>query len=396
MKNKWTFVADSYETFSKTVLRDEKFVPRVIQFTKEDKDKITDEQCELLEPYLNIKLPTTGEDFFTAANLSTSNSAIATLTVWARAMYDYHNASKIVKPKQDALFLKEAALDVALRELAAAEDELEKVQKIKADLQAQFEEANAKAKALEELASKTKRDMDRANKLITGLGDNIIRWNDDASNMATLKLNLVGDVAKGCAFVSYCGPFNSEFRDKLIDEYFFKDLLEREIPCSHDLDLTKFLVDPQVAGQWALEGLPKDNLSIQNAIMVTKSSRYPLLIDPQGQASDWIKRREKTMMDLNLIWNINNPKLKDLIKFPIEEGYSVLVEGIENEVDPLFDPILEKNWIRKGRRIQLDLGGGEKIDLVETFQLYMTTRLSNPKFSPELAAKTTIIDFTVT
>ena len=53
--------------------------------------------------------------------------------------------------------------------------------------------------------------MDRANKMITGLGDNIIRWNNDASNMATLKLNLVGDVAKGCAFVSYCGPFNSEY-----------------------------------------------------------------------------------------------------------------------------------------------------------------------------------------
>jgi len=51
-----------------------------------------------------------GEKFFTPANLSTSNSAMATLTLWAQAMYDYHNASKIVKPKQDALFLKEAAL----------------------------------------------------------------------------------------------------------------------------------------------------------------------------------------------------------------------------------------------------------------------------------------------
>jgi dynein heavy chain len=42
------------------------------------------------------------------------------------------------------------------------------------------------------------------------------------------------------------------------------------------------------------------------------------------------------------------------------------------------------------------MGGGDKLDLIPTFTLYMTTRLSNPKFSPELAAKTTIIDFTVT
>ena len=38
--------------------------------------------------------------------------------------------------------------------------------------------------------------MDRANKMITGLGDNIVRWNEDVQNMATNKLNLVGDVAK--------------------------------------------------------------------------------------------------------------------------------------------------------------------------------------------------------
>ncbi len=136
---------------------------------------------------------------------------MATITTWAKAMYDYHNASKIVKPKLDLLKMKEAALQVALANLMSAEEELDKVQKFKAKLQAEFDEANSKAKALEEQAAITKRSMERANKLITGLSDNIVRWNTDAANIGNLKLNLVGDVAKGCAFVSYCGPFNSEF-----------------------------------------------------------------------------------------------------------------------------------------------------------------------------------------
>lgn len=51
------------------------------------------------------------------------------------------------------------------------------------------------------------------------------------------------------------------------------------------------MVDDATVGEWNLQGLPKDTLSVQNAIMVTNSDRYPLLIDPQGQGQSWIARK---------------------------------------------------------------------------------------------------------
>lgn len=72
-----------------------------------------------------------------------------------------------------------------------------------------------------------------------------------------------------------------------------------------------------------------------------------------------------------------------------------MIESIENELDPMLDPILEKQIIRKGRAARIKLGDQE-IDYDDKFRLYMTSRLPNPHFSPELAAMTTIIDFTVT
>ena len=66
-----------------------------------------------------------------------------------------------------------------------------------------------------EKAMKTKRKMDQANKLINSLADNKVRWIGQSNEFKNLKNRLVGNVAKASAFVSYCGPFNAEFRTML-------------------------------------------------------------------------------------------------------------------------------------------------------------------------------------
>ena len=47
----------------------------------------------------------------------------------------------------------------------------------------------------------------------------------------------------------------------------------RKIPFSDDLDIVKMLVDNATIADWNIEGLPNDELSIQNGLIVTKAAR---------------------------------------------------------------------------------------------------------------------------
>ena len=390
-KQEVNFLEPSFKPQASAMLADATFLDQLKEFGATGKDQMNDETIELITAYIDLEQ-------FVPKIAKNASSAAEGLCIFVIAMKDYHFASKIVKPKLEALSIAEAQMAAANKALGEAEVKLGACQATLQSLQDAFDIAMGQKKQAEDTANDLKRKATQASNLISGLAGEKIRWTEDAAQFTNQKKRLIGDCAIGCAFVSYCGPFNQQFRDYLINEKFTNDCEKRNVPVTRNLDVIEFLVDIGTIGDWNMEGLPTDPLSKQNGIMVTKSTRYPLLIDPQGQALTWIRNREAenlpTFHGSNLV-ALSDNKLKDRLEFCMSDGKSLIIIGVEDEIDPMMDPIMEKQFIYKGKKMFINIS--DKImDFDPKFQLYFITRLPNPSFSPELQAKTTLIDFTVT
>lgn len=387
-KKTFDFILDSFQIVKSGMLADTRFLTNLFHFSKHQKDNINDETIELMMPYMEL-------ESFTAAVAKNASKAAEGLCCWVRAMSMYHEASKVVKPKLEALRIAEGKFEAAQVSLQASEEKLIKCQgvltRLQEDFQAQMEE---KAK-VEEYAHATKKKMEQATALISGLGGEKARWTEDSNRFVERKAHLVGDCALATAFLNYCGPFNRDYRELLVKKRIPDELMHQSIPMTSDFSLDSFLVDAGTISDWSMQGLPSDSLSIQNGLLVAKASRFPLLIDPQGQALSWVLNREAERLPQFGVISISSPKLRDHLEFCVSEGKTLILDAVDQDADPILNNVLDKNIVIKAKTKFINILD-RMCEYNDDFQLYMTTRLSNPHFSPELQARTMIVDFTVT
>ena len=235
--------------------------------------------------------------------------------------------------------------------------------------------------------------MDAANRLIGGLAGERKRWGEQSEAFADEIRRLAGDVALACAFIGYVGPFNAEFRERLQTQEFYRDCVEKKVPVTEDLRISTFLVDASTIGDWTLEGLPTDELSVQNGIMVTRSQKWPLMIDPQSQGLSWIKQREEA--NQLRVTSLIDKRFRNTLEDSMAFGTPLLIENVEEEIDPVLDPVLNKEIQRKGRNLIIQLADKE-CEYSDEFSMFLCSKLANPHYSPEIFAQLTVINFTVT
>jgi len=359
--------------------------PLLSELMNFNKDTINEETCELLAPLLEM------EDYtFEVAKKVCGN--VAGLCSWTRAMAYFFTINKEVLPLKANLAVAEAKLQAAQKDLAQAQAQLDEKQREVDEVQAQFEAVMRKKQQLEEDAATCRRKMDSASALIGGLAGEKDRWTEQSKEFRAQIQRLVGDVLILCAFMSYAGPFNADFRTLLMTNW-RKELEGRSIPFTKDLNLIEQLVDNATIGEWGLQGLPNDDLSLQNGIIVTKATRFPLLIDPQMQGKLWIKNRE-AQNELR-VTTMDNKYFRQHVEDALSLGNPLLIEDIGEFLDPCLDNVLEKNFIKSGSTLKVKVGDKE-VDVMNGFRVYITTKLGNPKYTPEIFARTSIIDFTVT
>ena len=63
-------------------------------------------------------------------------------------------------------------------------------------------------------------------------------------------------------------------------------------------------------------------------------------------------------------------------------------------MDPILEPVLAKSFIKRGNQTLIKLGDKE-VDYNFDFKLYITTKLANPHYTPEISTKVVIVNFAV-
>ncbi|KAJ3281611.1 Dynein heavy chain 6, axonemal [Borealophlyctis nickersoniae] len=366
---------------SKKLLSDPQLMKKMADY---DKDNIPESVSKKLKKY--IENPN-----FNPEAVEKVSRACKSMCMWVVAMDIYSRVFKEVAPKKRRLEEAQSALETTRSKLAEKAAQLQEVEAQLEKLKAKYEASVLGKKQLSEKMEETTRRLARASKLTLALADEQIRWAESVEILNGQIDALVGNIFLSAAAVAYCGAFTTNYRMELVQGWINR-CREIGIPVSENFSLLENLGDPAVVRDWNIQGLPADPLSIENGILVTRGRRWPLMIDPQGQANRWIRAMEGN--DLKVV-KLTEAKFLRSLENAVRTGQPVLMEDVGEQLDPALEPLLLKQTVRQGGRLLMKLGDSF-VEYDRNFKLYITTKLANPHYLPEVCIKVTIINFTVT
>ena len=374
---------DDYWDVGKGVMNDpSKFLKSLFDY---DKENIPDAVIKKIAPHI-------ANPDFTPQAIEKVSKACTSICMWVRAMDKFHHVSRSIEPKRQALESSTAELKVTMDGLAITKAKLQEVVDKLDRLDSEYKEAIRKQQELADKVDDCQKKLEVAHKLLGSLGGEKDRWAMTVEKLKVDEVCLQGDVAIAAGAIAYLGPFTSVYRERIMEQWRAK-LKSLGLPHTDGCDLLSVLMDPVEVREWGIQGLPSDNVSTENGIIVKKARRWPLMIDPQGQGNKWIRNKEKDhgLDQIKLTDKDYLRTLENAVRF----GRAVLLENIFESLDAALEPILGKQTFKQRGADMIKLGDSV-VPYHADFHFYMTTNMGNPHYAPEVSVKVSLLNFMIT
>eukprot|EP00818_Percolomonas_sp_WS_P004771 CAMPEP_0117446884 /NCGR_PEP_ID=MMETSP0759-20121206/6580_1 /TAXON_ID=63605 /ORGANISM="Percolomonas cosmopolitus, Strain WS" /LENGTH=4305 /DNA_ID=CAMNT_0005239183 /DNA_START=148 /DNA_END=13065 /DNA_ORIENTATION=- len=338
--------------------------------------------------------PITTQKDYNEKSIMKSNVAAAGLCAWVLSLVEVHEIMKVVRPRQEALKKAQEEAAKSAKELKETKAKMQELQDKLDKLEAERQQCMEKKEALEKEYADVTAKLERAQKLVGLLAGEKDRWTQTSELLALRKEGLTGDVLLSSAFMSYLGAFTAHYRAIVLKKW-FAFLREKNVKFSDNFTLASSSGKPEAIREWLVQGLPSDDFSIENAVITANARRWPLFIDPQGQAMNWIRNMEASSENGLMMIKASDPNLVRSLEKGIQMGSTVILEKVGEDLDPALEPLLLKQIFKVGGMLSIAIGDNP-VTYNENFKLYMITNLSNPHYLPEVQTKVTLLNFMIT
>lgn len=298
---------------------------------------------------------------------------------------------KRVEPLREELRSLEEQADVNLASAKETKDLVEQLERSIAAYKEEYAQLISQAQAIKTDLENVQAKVDRSIALLKSLNIERERWESTSETFKSQMSTIVGDVLLSAAFIAYGGYFDQHYRLNLFTTW-SQHLQAASIQYRADIARTEYLSNPDERLRWQANALPTDDLCTENAIMLKRFNRYPLIIDPSGQATTFLLNEYagKKITKTSFLDDSFRKNLESALRF----GNPLLVQDVEN-YDPILNPVLNRELRRTGGRVLITLGD-QDIDLSPSFVIFLSTRDPTVEFPPDICSRVTFVNFTVT
>jgi dynein heavy chain 1, cytosolic len=373
---------DSWKTVQGIVRRDD-FIASIVNYDNE-KQMTKNLRIKMRNDFLS-------KEDFTYEKVNRASKACGPLVQWVEAQVNYSEILDRVGPlREEVGMLEEQALQTKA-EAQAIENTITNLEQSIATYKTEYAALISETQAIKTEMSRVQFKVDRSVRLLDSLSSERTRWEEGSKSFETQIATLVGDVLVAAAFLAYSGFYDQQFRKTMMDDW-LNQLQLSGIKYKQHNPVTEYLSTADERLNWQENSLPVDDLCTENAIILQRFNRYPLIIDPSGRVTEFLQKesKERRLTVTSFLDDSFTKQLESSLRF----GNPILIQDAEY-LDPVLNHVLNKEYQKTGGRVLIQLGKQE-IDFSPAFKIYLSTRDPSATFAPDVCSRTTFVNFTVT